>query len=417
MCIVCVNFIAICSALTIHVSAATPLQNTAASPIVTTMVTTTATMAVPVPTLSTLPQGSYVISTFAGNGTKNVFHTPNTVVVAKDGTMYVASPGNNKILKITPAGDVTTFAGSGTAGTADGKGEAAQFYAPTGITIDPSGNLYVTDKKNNRIRKITPSGDVTTIAGSKVGYADGSGTAALFNGPYNIALDSSGGLYVTDTNNHCIRRITPAGDVSTIAGNGAAGSADGTGKAAQFNLPFGIALDVQGNIYVSDTWNHRIRKITSAGIVTTIAGNVGGFADGVGNSTLFNAPGGVAVDAAGNIYVADISNHRIRKITPDSMVTTIAGSADTGFADDMPAIQGLLNQPFGVACDLSGNIYIADTNNNRIRKLTFVNAPLPSSVNSSISTSSALTSTLGASAANTSAATKSKCVCAKKCIC
>jgi sugar lactone lactonase YvrE len=352
------------------------------------------------------PQSVYNVTTFAGDGSNSAFSIPNAVVVDKNGNVYVTNPGNNKIIKITSAGIVTTLAGSGTVGAVDGNGSSSQFYAPTGITIDSVGNLFVADKLNNRIRKITPNGDVTTFAGSSAGFADGVGTAAQFNGPYNVAIDSSDNLYVTDTNNNRIRKITSTGVVTTVAGSGVAGAANGIGTAAQFNLPFGITVDSSGNLYISDTWNHLIRKITPNGTVTTFAGSVAGFADGTGTSAMFNAPGGITVDALGNVYVADISNQRIRKITSSGVVTTIAGAGTIGFADNTSALQALFNQPFGISTDSAGNLYVADTSNSRIRKLTpSINSPIAVTQSAGIlaagTTQSAGTLVAGTQAVNT----------------
>ena len=208
---------------------------------------------------------------------------------------------------------VATLAGS-TAGFADGTGGAAQFNGPYGVAVDYSGTAYVADGNNHRIRKITSAGVVTTLAGSGArGFSDGTGVAAQFNYPIGVAVDSSGTVYVADAGNNRIRKITPAGVVTTLAGY-AAGSADGTGGAAQFKDPRGVAVDPSGTVYVADYGNHRIRKITPAGVVTTLAGSTAGFADGTGSAARFNVPFGVAVDSSGTVYVADYCNHRIRKI-------------------------------------------------------------------------------------------------------
>jgi MYXO-CTERM domain-containing protein len=195
------------------------------------------------------------------------------------------------------------------AGSADGTGTEARFYAPEGVAVDPAGNVYVSDTGNHKIRKISPAGVVSTLAGAGVsGYADGTGETARFREPSGIAADATGNVYVADWGNHAIRKITPAGVVTTFAGSGGVlGNADGTGSAARFQLPSGVAVDAAGNVYVADTLNHTIRKITSAGVVTTLAGlaEAKGSAAGKGSDARFSHPLGIAVDAAGAIYVTN----------------------------------------------------------------------------------------------------------------
>jgi sugar lactone lactonase YvrE len=264
---------------------------------------------------------------------------------------------------------VTTFAGS-TQGYLDGTGTAAKFDRPYGITVDGSGNLYVADTDNHRIRKIDiATGVVTTLAGSTQGYADGAGTAAQFSAPSGIAAVGSGNLYVADAGNHRIRKIViDTREVTTLAGS-SQGFANGTGTAAQFFNPFGIATD-GGNLYVTDRNNHRIRKIViDTGVVTTFAGSTQGYADGTSPAAKFFAPSGIAIDGSGNLYVADLSNHRIRKIVIATLeVTTLAGSSQ-GFADGTGTAAKFYN-PYGVAADGSGNLYVAEIGNHRIRKIT-----------------------------------------------
>ena len=264
-------------------------------------------------------------------------------------------------------GVVTTLAGSGVYGFADGTGDAAQFSGPYGVAVDASGTVYVADTYNRRIRKITPEGVATTLAGSGTyGFADGTGAAAQFGNPRGVAVDPSGTVYVADSGNHRIRKITPAGVVTTLAGSGVAGFADGSGTAAQFYNPYGVAVDPSGTVYVADWYNRRIRKITPEGVVTTLAGSISGYADGAGEAAQFDSPIGVAVDASGTVYVAD-SNH-IRKITPAGVVTTMAGST-RGLADGTGSAAQFY-APRGVTVDSSGTVYVADTGNNRVRKIT-----------------------------------------------
>jgi hypothetical protein len=226
----------------------------------------------------------------------------------------VADNNNHRIRKVTPAGVVSTLAGSGTAGFADGSATTAKFSYPNGVAVDSSGNVYVADRSNNRIRKVTSAGVVTTLAGSATGGStDGTGTAATFSSPQGVAVDSSGNVYVAENGNK-IRKVTSAGVVTTLAGS-TSGFADGNGPTAKFSGPNGVAVDSLGNVYVGDTANHRIRKVTPAGDVSTLAGSGAGFANGSGTTAQFNKPYGVAVDSSGNVYVADETNHRLRKLT------------------------------------------------------------------------------------------------------
>jgi len=239
--------------------------------------------------------------------------------------VYVAEHLGHRIRKITPAGVVTTVAGSGVVGYVDATGTAAQFNHPEGVVVTAAGDLLVADTDNNRIRKISPAGVVTTVAGSgESAFADGTGAAASFFFPYNVALDAAGVAYVSDESNHRVRKMTPAGVVSTLAGSGAEGHADGVGAAAVFNYPSGIAVDPSGNVYVGDYVNSRIRRITPAGVVTTFAGGAEtDYVDGPALTARFNFAASVATDAAGNVYVGDLGNVRVRKI-----VSTGIGSLD-----------------------------------------------------------------------------------------
>jgi sugar lactone lactonase YvrE len=320
-----------------------------------------------------------VVTTLAGSGKKGFadgaakeasFKQPAGIALDGSGNIYLADAYNNRIRKITPAGVVTTLAGSGKEGFADGMGKDAVFNGPAGIAIDRDGNIYTAEWKGHRVRKITPAGVVTTLAGSgKAGFADGTGAEASFNTPQGVAVDASGNVYVSESGNHRIRKISPSGVVTTVAGSGKPGFADGTGAEANFKSPTGIALDAVGNVYVSDTGNHQIRKITPSGVVTTLAGSgKPGFQDGQGTKASFNVPFGLAVDRNGNIYVADMGNHRIRKITPDGFVTTLAGSGKAA-AEDGYSTAASFNLPWGVAIDEFGAVYVSDQENHKIRKI------------------------------------------------
>ncbi|MEK6152733.1 IPT/TIG domain-containing protein [Flavobacteriaceae bacterium 3-367] len=301
-----------------------------------------------------------------GTGENAQFTSPYGVAVDASGNVYVADRFNDKIRKITPEGMVSTLAGS-IGGFANGTGENAQFDQPFRVAVDAGGNVYVSDTKNHKIRKITPSGVVSTLAGSIGGFANGTGENAQFDNPFGVAVDTEGNVYVADENNHKIRKITPNGSVSTLAGS-TQGFVDGTGTNAQFFLPSGVALDGVGNLYVADTGNHKIRKITPDGVVTTVAGSTQGFANGPGTTAKFNQPLGVTIDVEGNAYVADTGNQKIRMITSIGVVSTLAGTTQ-GFMDGTGSI-AQFNAPLGVSMDADGNMYLADGGNHKIRKIS-----------------------------------------------
>jgi hypothetical protein len=260
-----------------------------------------------------------------------------------------------------------TAAGS-TAGYADGTGGAAKFNYPYGVAADASGNMFVADSSNHVIRKITPTGVTTTFAGSgKLGWYDAQGTQAWFNSPFGVAIDAAGNLFVADTNNHLIRKISAVGEVSTVAGTSAAGAADGPAGQATFNKPYAVAVSPGGALFVADTGNNRIRVIAN-GVVSTLAGNTAGFADGQGKAALFNGPIGLAADGKGNVLVADQTNHRIRRVTATGVVTTFAGSGIAGLLDG-GAAGARFQFPWGIAIAGDGTVYVGDRYNHRIRKI------------------------------------------------
>lgn len=281
------------------------------------------------------------VSTLAGNGSMgsvdgqaSTASFSNMMGIAADsqGNLYIADSRNNKIRKINANGLVTTIAGSGSSGSADGKGELASFFYPVGIAVDKKGYLYIADTHNSLIRKINPDGLVSTLAGQRFYHTiPAMDSITRFDNPTGIAVDDSGYVYVADCFNNLIRKISPDGKVSNVAGHLNHGAKDGVGTGASFYLPGGIALDSAGDIYVADTYNNMIRKISPSGVVITIAGKeVRGSSNGKGNTATFSHPAGITVDQRGNIYVADVENNKIRKITMDGLVSVYAGSGARG---------------------------------------------------------------------------------------
>jgi len=307
---------------------------------------------------------------------------PNDVAVAADGTIYVTETSNHRIRKIAPNGVASTLAGAGTAGWQDGEGAAALFNRPEGLALDAHGNVFVADSSNQRIRMITPDGVVSTLAGTGAsGVADGPATSATFNNPEDVTLDADGNVYVADAFNSLIRKIGTDHAVSTWAGvPGNAGWRDGPGHpdpgqddqdpGALFLDPKGVAADADGNVYVADYDNNRIRKSTQDGWVSTLAGSGDPVAvDGVGKDASFLTPNQVAVDASGNVYVAERTSSLIRMISPSGVVTTLAGSGAKDMIDGVGK-SAAFNTPKGLAVDANGNVFVADTSNHSIRKIT-----------------------------------------------
>jgi sugar lactone lactonase YvrE len=323
-------------------------------------------------TSATTADTTVTVTTLAGNGTPGLangtgtaaaFNNPQGTAVDAAGNVYVSDSFNHLIRKITPAGVATTFAGTGTLGFTGGTTSTAQFYSPQGLAFDGTGNLYVADQGNNAIYKITPAGTVTILAGTGLaGYVNGAGTIARFNSPQGIAVDAAGNIYVADRNDNMIRKVTPAGIVSTFAGTGGYALTDGDGPTvATFNRPVGVAVDAAGNVYVTDQGNTALRKITPAGAVTTLIGNTT-------TTALLNTLSGIAIDAQGNLYITDQTG-RILFINTQNILYTLAGKANTSGFLDGSKTTALFSGPTSIAVDAGKNIYVTDYNNNRVRKL------------------------------------------------
>jgi len=299
-----------------------------------------------------------------GVGTDANFYGSWGIAVDGDGKYYVADRGNNRIRKVTPGGVVTTFAGSGVPQTKDGVGITASLDQPSAVAFDSQGNLFVSTLSN--IRKITPAAVVSTFAGDpngNKGYVDATGTAALFDFPEAMVIDKSDNIFVIDIGNRRIRKISPAGVVTTFAGTGVGSSVDGTGTAASLNMGLfaGICMDANSNLYVSEDGSNKIRKITPAAVVTTIAGSGAiGSLDGPALSATFNGPAGIVADAAGNVYVTEVATQKIRMITANGIVVTLAGNGIQESKDGVGAFASF-GSSVSLIMDTNGVIYMIDT--------------------------------------------------------
>lgn len=332
-----------------------------------------------------------IISTYAGTGaagfsgdtgpaTTAQIHTPHGVAVDAAGNVYFTDYGNHRIRKIDVSGNIRTIAGTGAPGFSGdgGPATAADLYSPRGIAVDGTGNIFFSDYVNHRIRKVTPSGIISTVAGNGFpgfGGDGGPATSAMLKYAWGVAIDGSGNLYIADQNNCRVRKVSAAGTISTIAGNGTCfiGGDGGPASVAAVQYPLGVACDATGNVYIADYGNNRIRKINPAGIISTVAGSaVFGFSGDGGPSTASQLyyPMGIAIDGPGNIYICDVNNNRIRMINTSGIISTIAGNGTAGFSGDGGSpVLASLDRSTGVAIDNTGKIYIADNNNNRIRIL------------------------------------------------
>jgi len=339
-----------------------------------------------------------VITTVAGNGVtcdrivegmpavEAPLCWPQGVAVDKAGNVYIAATMANRVYRVDPSGALHTFIGNGPDQAVLGDGGPALrgiLSQPHDVAVDAAGNVFVSDSSHGRIRKVTAAGIITTVAGSDGPGGntgdDGPATRARLDSPRGIAVDVSGNLYVANNNSHRIRKVTPGGIISAVAGSGPMYGGDGgdggPALGARLLAPWGLAVDAAGNLYVGDQGNNRVRKIAPDGTITTVAGSGQQGFSGDGGPALdarLNNPQGVAVDAAGNLYIADNVNGRVRKVTPNGIITTVAGTGVRGSTGDGgPAVSAQIGNPSGVAVDPSGNLYIVDNQYGRIRKVTF----------------------------------------------
>ena len=318
-----------------------------------------------------------IVSTYAGSTTGDA---PGPLLSARlsipvgitsfGDDLFVADIGNSRIVKMS-GGQVSYFAGQGgPGGYSEGTGAAARFNLPTGLTADSNGNIYVADVGNNRIRKITPAGVVTTFAGSGVaGFANGTGAAAQFSAPSSVVASSTNNIYVADAGNYRIRKITPAGVVTTLAGSGVSGYLDGTGVAARFGAVARLAIGPSGNLYAADTGSLRIRKITPTGVVTTLAGSgTSGVVDGSATTARFTSGmSGIYVDRSEAVYVTESSGY-IRKVLPTGEVSTLSGTGATASTDG-PVSSAAFGWPYGIYGTSDGSLYVSEYWSSKIRKI------------------------------------------------
>ena len=318
---------------------------------------------------------------FGGDGGPAVaarLYLPRGVALDGAGNLYIADLLNHRIRKVDAAGVISTVAGAGSTGESGGgfggdggPAVAARLNFPVGVAVDGSGNLYIADTDNDRIRKVDAAGVISTVAGGGYGGDGGPAVAAQLDWPFDVALDGAGNLYIADWLHNRIRKVDAAGVISTVAGGGSSLGDGGPATAAQLNFPEGVAPDGAGNLYIADTYNNRIRKVDAAGVISTVAGGGSSLGDGgPATAARLNFPVGVALDGSGNLYIADTDNNRIRKVDAAGVISTVAGDGTCCYSGDGgPAVEAQLSGPSGVAVDAAGNLYIADTENERIRKV------------------------------------------------
>jgi trimeric autotransporter adhesin len=333
-------------------------------------------------------QNCGIIITVAGDSTRGFFgdggaasatslNYPQCVTFDTSGNLYIADGDNHRVRKVTPSGIISTVAGIGTWGYSGdgGAATAAKLNLPAGIAFDAFGNLYVSDFGDHCVRMVTPSGTISTVAGNGIGGYSGDGgaaTAAELDFPQGVAVDTMGNLYIADGGNNRVRKVTPSGIISTIAGDGTAGYAGdgGAATAAELHTPWGITLDAMDNVYVADAGNYCVRKVTQSGAISRVAGGGVAYGDGVPATAAALNPVGLCFDTSGDLYIANGGFNNIRKVTPAGIISTVAGNGVDGFSGDgSAAIAAELAEPISVSVDLSGNLYITDNNNHRVRKV------------------------------------------------
>ncbi len=344
--------------------------------------------------VGSLARAQRIITTFAGSAggvgtgdggpaTEASLGFPDGLAVDAAGNLFIADTFNHRIRRVSPDDIISTVAGNGIRGFSGDGGPAtnASLANPDGLAVDAAGNLFIADTFNHRIRRVSPDGIISTVAGSEFGgFFSGDGgpaTDASLAFPQGVAVDAAGNLFVADTFNHRIRQVSPDDIISTVAGNGICGFSGDGGPATNASLanPDGLAVDAAGNLFIADTFNNRIRRVSPDGIISTVAGSeFGGFFSGDGGPATDASlafPQGVAVDAAGNLFVADTFNHRIRQVSPDGIISTVAGNGIRGLSGDGgPATNASLANPDGLAVDAAGNLFIADSSNHRIRRVS-----------------------------------------------
>jgi sugar lactone lactonase YvrE len=320
-------------------------------------------------TISTVAgNGAYKFAGDGGPATSASLYFPSAVAVDTAGSLLIADHANNRIRKVSPPGTITTVAGNGAVGFSGDGGPAtsASLSYPAGMAVDASGNLYIADAGNNRIRRVSPDGIISTVAGNGVAGFSGDGgpaTGASLNSPMGVAVDSAGSLYLADYMNNRVRKVSPSGIISTVAGDGKQAPSGCSATSTSLCYPMGVAVDTAGNLYIADTGNGRMLKVSASGTISTVL-----YDDGSSGTPA--SLQSVAVDPAGDLYIADTGNDRVRQLSPSGTLTTSAGSGLSGFSGDGgPATSARLAAPTGVAADAAGNIYIADSGNDRIRKV------------------------------------------------